>query len=314
MVQGDHLYDDNGPLAKYDEAFTSNSLGIEKRNWRFRNGHYFKGKVDNDDIVKAFEDNAENSLGFDIDNADQDDDDWSGWDDNYEYDFWDKDNDTWGQDTKTDGKANISWYGHCTEAAAVSLCETQPVGNYVTTVPPADKPIKFSASDRIALLVALYHGCLMTANTGPDPLPYAWHSLLEGSILSPISAHAFVCDTTNTGVGDDMIWNHPVYGIQEAHYTQKPGVDEEGDENGPGYRYVQVDCTVLVAGANSQHYRYNVRYNSGGVAASDAGSDDWVWDRPYRPDRCWRPVEKTSVSGYWSGQLDYDMLRLIDPD
>ena len=224
---GGNLYVAGGPLAKYDEAFSvggSSALDHEKRNWCYLNGHYLKGvKVEPEYLVKLFENDAERSIGYDIDDADQDHDVWTGWDEGYNLDFWHEANNAWGQDGLFVSSPSIGWYGHCTEAAAVCLCEPRPRDSYTATPPSANGLVVFDEPDRIGLLVALYHGPNSSRETGPDPLPEKWHNILEECIMSA-SAHPFVCDTTNTTSGRDIIWNHPIYGIEETRVHTEAGL------------------------------------------------------------------------------------------
>lgn len=317
-----NLYDTDGCLDKYDAAYSSNnrkSKDREKRNL-YKGGDYIRKA----ELVEA---NAEMTVGYDFNNADADDDPWTGWTENIAWNFWDHtksppDN-NWTYDTDNDGSlldegdqdtndiVDVGWWGHCVEAAAVVVSENEPK-NDVTI-----NNITFTAEDQKGLLVALYHGHSQPGSKGPDLKPHAWHAMLEERLLnvspedgSPIPK-MFACDVYNSGPGVDVVWNHPIYKIEKAEYKEKPGQTDE--------KIIEVKCEVKYwdNGANSLYYWYNITYGTDGLAASSENSD-WK-EHPsastnYKePDSVYAPILQTTIGGFWGGQMNYNEIRAIVP-
>jgi len=294
--QSPNLYDADGCLDKYDTAYTSGARDRERENWYFDDGHYIAQNT-------VEEDDAERTWGYDIDNADEDNDVWTGWDADCEYDFWHAANNTWGEDDDYSSALDTSWWGHCDMATAAVICEDEPTGNY-----NAPNEVVFTSSDKKGLLVALYHGFTLSEWTAPDPLPDEWHSKLEEWIIGDDSM--FGCDVYNS-TEDDEVWNYPIYAIDSATYEQKSGQSDE--------KVVEVTCEVKYWSGSAQtlYYRYNVTYDASGEASTST-QDDWQ-DHPSapankkRPDAVFMPNRQTSVGAYWQGQLDYDTIATIIP-
>ena len=114
----------------------------------------------------------------------------------------------------------------------------------------------------------------------------------------------FACDRVDLADEEDEVWNCPVYEIQEAWYSQKPGQSDE--------KVVQVDCqlNVWAGGGLTKYYEYWVSYGPDGVAFAPSG---WVTQRPDRPDSAWMPLRHLQIDAFWDGQLDLETIEAIIP-
>ncbi|MEI6647924.1 MAG: hypothetical protein WCP12_17940, partial [bacterium] len=290
--QSPNLYDAGGALEIYDAAFNSAALSIEKRNlviWEA--GHYANSNL----LLEA---DAERTIGYDFDNADNDNNIWTGWDPFVNVNVWASGN-----------SLDVSWFGHCDMASAAIICEDEPATTY--NVP--NTAYSFSPELKKGLLVALYHGYLMSDYSDWDVRPHLWHSFMEEQILG--NDKMFACDVynDNTVTGRDKVWNYPVYEITEADYSENPGQTDE--------KVVEIKCQVKYwsGGPVSLYYWYTLNYDENGVAA-DSSATDWKLDDPRAPDeyhrtpdRVWIPQTMTSVGTYWQGNLDYTTIRTIVP-
>ncbi len=287
-----HLYDTGGPLDKYKQAYGTDPLAIEKAimapfNFKFTPagqrvevapGGYLAKKT-----IKDVD--AERTVGYDYNNSGAIQPniflDFDGDSQNDEYKAW--------------------WWGHCHLSAAVIICENEPTGNGA-----------FTMADAKGLLVALYKKNYTNKwEVTHDPVPHKWHQRLEEEILGNDSM--FVVDAYNSNYNnDDIIWNYPVYAIQEAKYKQKAEQDDE----------TVVEITAEVKCTSSEngtlYYKYCVTYDGSGVASSSEQTD-WQ-NHPSapanykRPGLMWKPNLVTSgVSAYWQGTLDYTKIRAIAP-
>jgi hypothetical protein len=295
-----NLYGPGKCLEKYDTAYGTAAKLVEKRNAWIGGCYLAKNTL--------METDAEQTVGYDFDNADGDNNEWTGWGANVQYDFWNGDPPGGGMGPPGDGDTNdvvdVSWWGHCDMRTAAVICENAPAGNY-----NAPNGVVFTPALKKGLLVALYHGFVSVGRTGPDIKPHEWQDYLEIWILT--NDRMFACDIYNYGEGPDTVWFYPIYAIEKAEFKQKLGQDDENVVE------IKCECKYWSEQGNSLYYLYNVTYQDGGAADSDGA--DWL-EHPLAPpnhrspDTVWRPTLMTGVSGYWAGQLDYNTIRDIIPE
>lgn len=123
------------------------------------------------------EQDAECTLGYDLDNADTNNDLWTGWETNVAYDIWDSAQNALGQDGLTNDTGDVSWWGHCNMATAVIICENEPTGDYTTN------GVVFTPEIKKGLLVALYHNFEYLYDSGTNVLPHIWQQKLEERLI-----------------------------------------------------------------------------------------------------------------------------------
>jgi hypothetical protein len=237
-------------------------------------------------------------MGHDFDNADSDNDIWTGWDPFVNVNVWASVN-----------SKNISWFGHCDMTSAVIICEGEPTTPY--TVPGTTNT--FSATQQKGLLVALYHGYSASRDTGWNADPHRWHSFMEARILG--EDKMFACDIYNDtqDPGNDQVWNHAIYEITEANYVEQPNQTDE--------KAVEIKCQIKYwsNGPASLYYWYTLSYNFDGEASASSPTG-WNLNDPRAPDdyhrtpdMAWIPDVMTSVGPFWEGQMDYTAIRNIVP-
>ncbi|HEX2952049.1 MAG TPA: hypothetical protein VHV83_21145 [Armatimonadota bacterium] len=282
-----HLYDVGAALEVYDRAFGTHALAVEKQCWLFTGKHFLAKK-------STSERDAERTWGYDINNADGDNNVWTGWDPNVTYD--------WNHNGNTSDTMDASWFGHCDMATAVMLCENEPTGNSY-----GPNGTVFTQEIKKQLLVCLYHGFTASTFEGYDITPHVWHRCLESCIIG--QDRMFGCDVENRDFSSrDFVWNFPVYAMKTS-YRESPGRNNE--------KYVEVTCEAnyWLKGPKTLYYKYSVWYNGAGVASSSTLNDWQVHPkapaRKQRPDSVWLVNRQTSITKYWDGQLDYNRIRQI---
>jgi hypothetical protein len=291
-AQAPNLYDNGGALDIYDAAFNSAARAIEKRNlvlWEY--GHFANSNL----LLEA---DAERTIGYDFDNADSDNNIWTGWDPFVNVNVWASVN-----------SKDISWFGHCDIASAVIICEDAPTTPY--TVPGTTNI--FSADQQKGLLVALYHGYSLLRSTGWDVKPHLWHSFMETRILGENKMFASDIYNDTQDPDNDQVWNYPIYEITEANYIEKPNQSDE--------KAVEIKSEVKYwdGRAKALYYWYALTYDEEGNA-DNSFITDWNLTDPRAPDdyhrtpdRAWIPHVMTSVGTFWDGNLDYTTIRTIVP-
>ncbi len=293
--QDPNLYDVNGPLYKYDVAFSSDSRSKEFINI-YKYGHYCAKNA-------IIEQDAERTLGYDF-NGNGSHDPFYGFDCVEGYGLRASNNlvhfDETG-DNFINAGLDVSWWGHCNNATAVLICENEPSATIKTI-----NMVDFTQDDKKGLLVALYHGFEGTVK-GPDIKPHEWHSNLEKQIIG--NNEMLGCDISNTGISPDIVWNYPIYEIKKMEYSERDGFDD------PYYVDVYSEVSYWNYWDNSTprskslSYYYCVNYEDG--VASKSNEDDWISDVLYRPDAVWIPQKQERINEYWGNSLNYENLRSI---
>lgn len=284
-----HLYDSDGALDKYDNAYNAQSnnkaLNIEKCNY------YIGGNYVAHHIIR--EDDAEVTMGYDFNNADQDNDPLTGIQNDIAVDLGSPVG--YGENYHDDtynAVFDFSGIGHCDGASCAIVLENEPTGTFI-----APNQVSFEPSDKKGLLVALYYHDPVLHTDGPNITPNIWQYWLEKYILE--YRKMFVSDIENS----NMIWNYPIYGIKSSFLQERTG---QTDEN-----VVEVTCQVKVWKSTESDitYNYNVTYADG--TTENLSYCEWT-SQDY-PDTVWEPAPISSINTYWQDTLNLATIRTIVP-
>ncbi len=322
-----HLYDydTNKGLVKYDlavghmteaefEAYKNGDAPLPLGAYRrqavsyYADGDYDTDYKDGEQMQKKIlrEKNAEETAGWDFNNADDDDNPWTGWENNVEYDFLNDDGEC--DDTDDAGE----WFGHChAQSAILALYDSPPQKS--TTYKGDGIEETFTVKDKKDLLIAAFsQSDIVDEKKKYGTPPGQWHALVAKSFhqnsKNSEDPERVVADVHYDDDDDKYpIWNHCIYRFGYVLSQKDP-------EN---LKKVKVLTRIVAYKKEGYQYKYEIEFDDAGKPL-DGG--EWYEERyegqdkqNRRPDNCWRPKRPrwadVSKNQFWRGTLS---LKNID--